>query len=160
MSVTVDSGPAALVELLQRERAGIVASALDAVGHLRFRYESTSTDEIERRLELLYDYILDAVTRRNPGPIVAYANRLARQRFEGGYGLSEVQAAFNTLEEAVWERVVADLEPAGVAEALALVSTIFGVAKDTLACGYVAAATRVGSRSLDLESLATGLGSA
>ena len=47
-----------------------------------------------------------------------------------------------------------------VAAALTLVSSIFGVAKDTLACSYVAAATRTRAPTVNVESLAAGAGSA
>ena len=101
-----------------------------------------------------------AATRRDLGPIVAYAQGLADERYTGGYALAELQAAFNALEVALWETLVDDLPPNQVATALTLVSSIFGVAKDTLACSYVAAATRTRTQALDIESLAAGAGSA
>ena len=104
--------------------------------------------------------MLLAATRRDLGPIVAYAQELAINRYRGGYPLAELQAAFNALEEALWEALVDDLPPDEVAAALTLVSSIFGVAKDTLACSYVAAATRTRAPTLEIESLAAGAGSA
>lgn len=74
--------------------------------------------------------------------------------------MPELLVAFNALEQALWEALADDLAPDEVATALTLVSSIFGVAKDTLACSYVAAATQTRTRTLDVESLAAGVASA
>jgi len=154
-------GPAGLVALLRADRERIVAQALTAVVHIQPRhYGSVGTDETRRRLALVYDRVADAAAYRQLGPIVEDARRLAEERYRGGYALAEVQAAFNALEEALWYRVVESLPPEELAEALTLVSSIFGVAKDTLACAYVAAAARASSPSLDVGSLSAGAGSA
>ena len=38
--------------------------------------------------------------------MVAYAQSVAEAPFEAGYDLSEVQSAFDVLEESVWTRAV------------------------------------------------------
>ena len=86
----------------------------------------------------------------------AYAREIARQRFGEGVGLQEVQTAINILEEAVWRRVVKEVRPDGLAEALGLVSTVLGVCKDTLASSYVGLATRRHAGTLDLTALFRG----
>ena len=134
------------------ERSALTISRLDGS-----HYEWAET---RKRLGRLYDYVLVAATRRELGPIVAYAERLASDRYQGGYPLPELLAAFNALEQALWETLVDELAAEDVATALTLVSSIFGVAKDTLACSYVAAATRTRTRTLDVESLAAGAASA
>jgi hypothetical protein len=92
-------------------------------------YESARPSEVRQRLESLFDHPLATLRSRDLGPIVAYAEQVARERFAGGYDLSEAQTAFNTLEEATWTRVFAGLQPAQFAEALGLVSTILGAAR-------------------------------
>jgi hypothetical protein len=119
-------------------------------------YESARPSEVRQRLESLFDHLLATLRSRDLGPIVAYAEQVARERFAGGYDLSEAQTAFNTLEEATWTRVFAALQPAQVAEALGLVSTILGAAKDALARSYVSLATNTHAPSLDLQALFAG----
>jgi len=69
--------------------------------------------------------------------VITYAGKLADKRFEAGYDLGEVQTAFNALEEASWQRALADLDPSELADALGLVGTLLGAGKDALARRYV-----------------------
>ena len=85
--------------------------------------------------------------------MVAYAQSVAEERFEAGYDLSEVQSAFNVLEESVWTRAVAALEPEQLAQTLGLVSTALGCGKNALARKYVSLPTRTHAPSLDLRAL-------
>ena len=119
-------------------------------------YESADASEVRQRLETLFDYLLEALRGRNLGPIVAYAQQVAQERFSAGYNLSEVQTAFNALEEATWSCVFTELQPQEFAEALGLVSTILGAAKDALAREYVSLATNRQTPSLDLQALFAG----
>ena len=111
--------------------------------------------EVRRRLEALFDHVVDGVADRELTSIVAYAEDVAEERFDG-YDLSEVQVAFNALEEATWTRMIDVLQPAQLAEALGLVSTILGCGKDALARKYVALATQAHAPSLNLRALFTG----
>jgi hypothetical protein len=86
-----------------------------------------------------------------------YAEKVARERFEDGYDVSEVQAAFNVLEQAMWRRVVDATAPAELAEAVGLLSTVLGFGKDTLARTYVSLASRRHVPSLDLSALFAGV---
>ncbi len=144
-------------QFLTHEREAIVDAAEAALARMHHRhYESAGASEVRQRLEALYNHLLDALRSRDLGPIVAHAEQVAQERFNAGYDLSEVQAAFNTLEEATWSRVFAELQPAQFAEALGLVSTILGAAKDALARKYVSLATSTHAPSLDLQALFAG----
>ena len=144
-------------EFLTHEREAILEAAEVGLARMHARhYESAASSEVRQRLETLYDQMLDAVRSRNLGPIVVYAEQVARERFNAGYDLSEVQTAFNALEEATWSRVFAELRPTQFAEALGLVSTILGAAKDALARNYVSLATNTHAPSLDLQALFAG----
>ena len=91
---------------LVHERRTIVREAEGALTRLHERhYESLAVSEVEKRLEVLFDELVDAVSKRDLSSIVAYACTLARERFDAGYDLSEVQAAFNALEAATWTRI-------------------------------------------------------
>ena len=144
-------------EFLRRERVLIVGEAEDALARLQARhYESVGSAEVHRRLDGVYGHLITAVGTRDVGPVVAYAREVAEERFDAGYDLSEVQAAFNMLEAAVWAHVLAELAPEQLAEALGLVSTVFGAAKDALGRAYVSLATKTHAPSLDLRALFAG----
>lgn len=142
---------------LTRERETIVREAEDALARLHERhYEAAGPAESKQRLDLLFDELIDAVSARDVSSVVAYARTVAQERFEAGFDFSEVQAAFNTLESATWRRILADLEGDELAEALGLVSTVFGAAKDALGRQYVSLATRTHAPSLNLRALFAG----
>jgi hypothetical protein len=149
---------AALSDLLERKREAVIDQATLALGYSNRARDEAS--EIGCRLAPLYDHVVCSAASRDLGPVVSYAHQLANEAYRAGESLAELQTAFNALEEALWKDLVEDLPPDQVTDALALVSTVFGVAKDTVACFYVAAASRTRAHSLDLESLAAGAGSA
>jgi hypothetical protein len=144
-------------EFLRQYHSEIVDAAEGALARLGVRhYQSAGEREVRRRLEVLYDHVLDSLARHDLGSMVAYAESVAEERFNGGYDLSEVQAAFNALEESIWTRAVAALEPEQLGETLGLVSTALGCGKDALARKYVSLATRTHAPSLDLRALFSG----
>ena len=146
-----------LAELLAARRAAIVDAADAALerAHLA-HYEAAGGASRRQRLETLFDLIARAVAERNLTPVLHHAERIARDRFDAGYDLLEVQAAFNVLEEALWRTLVAEVPPAGLGEALGLVGTALGAGKDRLAATYVALASRTHTPSLDLRALFAG----
>ncbi len=142
---------------LTREREAIVRAAEDTLAGLHERhYEAAGSATVRERLDALYDQLVDAVGTRDLTAVVAYAKLVARERFDAGYDLSAVQVAFNTLEASTWSRILALLQADELAEALGLVSTVFGAAKDALGREYVSCATRARAPSLDLRSLFAG----
>jgi len=142
---------------LRRERDAIVEAAYASLRRAATRrYGAAGREEIRRRLERLYDEVVQGVSSRNLGPIVAYARGLARERFDAGYDLSEVQTAFNALEEAAWARICLRLPPERLSLPLGLVGTVLGAAKDALAREYVRLATKHHAPSLDLRALFEG----
>lgn len=151
------TSPSPLVDLLQRNEPAILSESFDGMTRCRLiRYEAAGAEEMRRRLARLYALLLDAVSERDLEPVLAYAREIARQRFAEGIDLQEVQSAINVLEEAVWRRIVKEIPPDGLAEALGLVSTVLGVCKDTMASSYVGLATRRHAASLDLKRLFRG----
>lgn len=144
-------------EFLAREREVIVREAEDALSRLHERhYEAAGAPEVQRRLGTLFDHLVGAVTTRDLAPMVTYAQEIAEERFYAGYDLTVMQGAFNALEAATWSRILTDLEPTQLAEALGLVSTVFGAAKDALGRRYVSLATKAHAPSLDLRALFAG----
>jgi len=142
---------------LKAEREAIVEDAASTLAgrHVR-HYETTDPAEVRQRLETLFDHLLTAAESRDLTPIVAYAQQVAGDRFNAGFDLSEVQSAFNVLEEAAWRRVFGECDPGDFAEILGLVATILGAAKDALGRAYVSLATDAHAPSMDLKALFSG----
>ena len=149
--------PSPVVDLLLRHETAILSESVEGLLRCRLaRYEAAGAEETHRRFQRLYALLLDAVRERDLEPVFAYSREIARQRFAEGIDLQEVQSAINILEEAVWRRVVREIPPEGLAEALGLVSTVLGLCKDTLASTYVALATKRHAPSLDMTALFRG----
>jgi hypothetical protein len=149
-----------LTQLLEEYENVIVAEAFQglAYSHLN-HYEAESTAETRARLQTLYRLIRQSVSSRNLELLLAYTRQLAQERFTAGYSLHELQVAFNVLEEAIWRKIVQELPPSRVAEALGLVSTVHGAGKDALATTYVSLATQTKVPSLNLIRLFEGAAS-
>jgi len=145
-----------LLRVLTFRRDAIVGRAAEAIRETRTRYRTAGQPETVQRLDGLYLELLEAVSRRDLGRIVAYSRELAAQRFQSGYDLSDVQVAFNALEEAAWSCLCSELQPDELAAALGVVSTVLGAAKDALAREYVALASHTHVPSLDMRALFTG----
>ena len=146
-----------LSDLLRQRREPILAAASDGLCRARLRsYESVGREESYARLARLFDLVTAAIAERNLTPVRQYAADLAAQRHAAGFDLAQVQAAINALEEAIWSAIVAEIEPAGLAEAFGLASTVLGATKDRLATAYLELATRTRVPALDLGALFAG----
>ena len=93
---------------------------------------------------------------RDLSGIETYSESIANERFTAGFDITEVQTAFNALEREMWRRLAAESPPDELEEAIGLLSTVLGVAKDVLARTYVSLATKRHVRSLDLTALFRG----
>lgn len=123
-------------------------------------YEPLGPEQVRARLSVLFDAVRAAVLTRHLAPVEALGEAIAIERHQGGFTLAEVQTAFNVLEEALWRHIVAEIDPAGLAEALGLVSTALGAGKDRLARRYVSLATCTQAPALDVAALFGGTASA
>ena len=113
-------------------------------------------EEVQRRLEALFDIVFDCLSERRLDRIVRYAEQIAHDRFNAGVGIGEVQTAFNVLEESMWHHIVAGVPNEELAESLGLLTTVLGVGKDALARTYVSLASHEHVSSLDLRALFQG----
>lgn len=134
------------------------AGAVLARAHV-VHYELVGTALTHHRLEDLYAVVLDALRTRDLARVGSYAERLAADRFGEGFGIAEVQDAFNVLEQAIWRRLVDALPASDLPEALTLLSSVMGFGKDELSRTYVALAAQRHSRALDVGALLAGAGS-
>lgn len=142
---------------LRESRPEILAEAVASVKRARLEhYEKGGTDQLLQRLDDLLSLTISAVAERNLAPMVAHANAVAQERFEGGFDLAEVQTTFNVLEEVIWLRILKHMPSGEQAEALGLVGTVLGAGKDALARKYVSLATQTRTPSLNLQALFSG----
>ena len=146
-----------LETLLRESEASILDEAFSDLqrshGH---HYEKAGETFTRERLATLFDLVVTAIENRSLTSLSAYADRIATERFDAGFDISEVQMAFNSLEEAMWRRVVAAEPPGELAEAIGLLSTVLGFGKDTVARKYVSLASQRHVPSLDLKALFAG----
>lgn len=147
-----------IVSLLTQDRAAVLDEAFAALQRSRpMHYEAAGERFTQDRLADLFDRVVAALRDRQLEPIGAYCEDIAARRFDAGFGISEVQTAFNTLEEAMWRRLVAEVPAEELAEAIGMLSTILGFGKDALAREYVSRASHRHVPSLDLSALFSGV---
>jgi hypothetical protein len=146
-----------LDDLLLQQRSDVLDEAFAALKRSSVAHYEHAGDEFTRdRLSELFDLVVTALHDRQLGPVSAYCEGIAERRFSAGFDISEVQAAFNTLEEAMWRRVAEGVPAAELAESIGLLSTILGFGKDALARRYVSLATERRVPTLDLSELFEG----
>lgn len=151
---------AAIATLLDNARTEILDEAYTALDSLNsVHYEKAGEPFTRQKLADLFDLVVAAIRQRELDGIEAYAETVARDRFSAGFDISEVQAAFNSLERTTWHRLVADVPHAELARAVGLLSTVLGAGKDVLARTYVSLATEHHVPSLDLTALFDGAAS-
>jgi len=145
-----------LVQLLEAEGDAIVAEATDSLSHLR-HYAASGEGANRQRISKLFALTRDCVRTKDLLPMLDHAHQVARERYRDGFDLQEVHAAFNVLEEILWQRITAKMAPQDYPEAFGLTSTVLGAGKQALAVEYVTLASQRGTvESLDLRALFQG----
>ena len=146
-----------LLELLQRDGEKIVSEAGEALARSSLTHYAEAGQAIgQERLGRLFELTVQSIGDRNLVPVMDYMATVANDRFHAGYAIREVQIAINVLEESIWNDIVANVPPDELAQALGLVATVLGAAKDALARAYVSLASRKKAPSLDLSALCEG----
>jgi hypothetical protein len=153
-------GGAGLPQFLESIKTTAVGEAYAELqrSHLA-HYEAAGEELTRERLADLFDLVVRAIRDRDLTPVGAFSEQVAHDRFEAGFDIAEVQAAFNTLEETLWRRIVAVEPRADLAEAVGLLSTVLGFGKDALARTYVSLACQRHVPSLDLSAMFAGTNS-
>lgn len=141
--------------LVARRRV-ILATAEQLLAARPSRYVEDGSEAASARLGVLFDRLVDVVATGDPQPLVDHASSVADARFHSGFGLGDVQAAYNALEEAIWMQVFDDDEKRDVL-VLPIVSTALGNAKDVVAREYVTLAARMHAPAVDVTALFRGL---
>jgi len=152
-----DEGNDLMVDLRVAEEE-VLRVATEALGRAHLKHYA-GTVEPYHRLSDLYAVVLECLATRALVPMSRHAEAIADERFRAGFGIAEVQTAFNVLEEAIWHIVIFRLPPGQVVRAAGLVGTVLGVGKDSLARRWVSLATSQHVPSLDLAALFDGAAS-
>ena len=118
-------------ELLRIDEAAILEEACRAVTRLE-HYRRDGEDTTRWRLQVLYRRVVDAVITRDLAPQRRHLAQVARERHHAGFDLAEVHAAFAALQDAIWRRALAGLEPDELAWGFGLVATALAHGRDTL----------------------------
>ena len=141
---------------LASRRDTIVAAAEDQLTADSPRYAGVTQTVLHERLSVLYARLTESLWARDPLPLFEHAREVAAERFHSGYDLSEVQKAYNAVEEAIWSHVFADGRPERLSVILSCVSASIGAAKDELAREYVRLAAGVHAPAVDVSALFRG----
>ena len=143
--------------ILMKAEPGVLDEAYSAL-HRRHvtHYELAGEAFTRQALADLFGLVVTTIRTRDLAAMSTYSDEIAVERFNDGYDISEVQMAFNSLEEAMWRRVVSVEPPDDIAEAIGLLSTVLGYGKDTVARKYLSLASRRHVPSLDLSALFAG----
>jgi hypothetical protein len=146
-----------LPELLELSAAEIIDESRASVSRAGLaHYAALGPEQTRIFLETIYVVIVKSVKTKNITSIVKYSKQLARDRFSAGFGLYEVQTAFNVLEESIWKKVMSDLPPEDASRALGLVSTVMGAGKDALSQTFLELASQRRSPLLSVKELFKG----
>jgi hypothetical protein len=132
------------------------AAALER-SHLK-HYELAGPEGSRQRLSDLFALVVGCLAQRQLVAMTEYAETVAQERFSAGFDISEVQTAFNVLEEAIWTVVIPRIPADELVEATGLIGTVLGAGKDSLARAWVSLATSRHVPSLDLSALFQGTG--
>jgi hypothetical protein len=124
-------------EVLRQDQAAILAEAVAPVALLG-HYRLDGTDQAFRRIEALFDEVAEAVGHLDLDGLVAHAKQVALDRYRAGYDLSEVLAAFGTLEEVMRRRLAARLPASQRTLGLGLVGTALQHGKEAVGQTYAA----------------------
>jgi hypothetical protein len=146
-----------IVRLLTGQRSEVIDEAFTTLERSHeVHYEQSGEEFTRQALSELFDLVVMALRDRQLGPVSTYCEDVAERRFAAGFGITEVQTAFNAVEVVMWRRLVAIVPPQDLAEAVGLLSTVLGFGKDVLARRYVALASQRHVPTLDLSALFAG----
>jgi hypothetical protein len=121
------------IGLLRERLDGILDYATEkmARSHLK-HYEMMGSDQTRERLRTLCNALLESLLKDSRTPMIRYADKIGEERFSAGFGLVEVQTAFNVLEEAIWDRILKDMKPDEYANAVESVNGMLRTGKDAV----------------------------
>ena len=103
--------------------------------HLK-HYETSGSEQLRERLRTLSKVLLESLRKDSDTPMIRFAEKIGDERFSTGFALSEVQTAFNVLEEAIWNQILSDMGAGEYAHAIESVNRVLRTGKDAVARTY------------------------
>jgi len=103
--------------------------------------------DTRRKLLELFRQVVASIEARDPSTVAVYSEKIAVERLQTGFSISEIQAGFNVLEESMWAHVVGALEVDQRTEAVEAISLALRAGRDALARAYVSSAAAGASQS-------------
>jgi len=128
-------------QLLREEESTILEEACRAIAQLE-HYQRDGEEVTRRRMQALYRHVLRVVQTEDLHGMRTHAGRIAPERIEAGFDLSELQTAFSVLEAVIWRRAAVRLGPSDLASGLRLVTGALGEGKDALGRAFVSLSPR------------------
>jgi len=98
---SVDAPVAATLRAAREQIIRAAAVTVGQRGGTHYRRDGAST-----KLRGLFSRLLESVESDDPDMLAAYCDHIAQERARAGFDLGEVQAAFASLEEAVWAHAI------------------------------------------------------
>ena len=146
-----------ILECLHQNQTEIIRTAFDSLLRSNLKHYSTASANANwERIEKLFDLTFSCIKEKSLVELIEYSEKIAAERYNAGYDLHEVHAAYNVLEEAIWGIIINNLDPKDYGQALGLVSTVLGAGKETLALTYISLTGKKRPESLDLSELFKG----
>ncbi len=139
-------------DLLRDDATAILDEAAPGIARLE-HYHRDGDAATRRRVEALYRHVARAVRARDLDDLLAHAARIARERFEAGFDLGEVEAAFEMLEDAISRRALGRLTQDELAWGLGLVGTALAHARRELGRTFVSLVPAARPGTVDLTSV-------
>ncbi len=146
-----------ILECLHQNQTEIIRTAFDSLLRSNLKHYSTASANANwERIEKLFDLTFSCIKEKSLVELIEYSEKIATERYNAGYDLHEVHAAYNVLEEAIWGIIINNLDPKDYGQALGLASTVLGAGKETLALTYISLTGKKRPESLDLSELFKG----
>ncbi len=143
-----------LVARVRTNADQLVHEAATAVEQARLHHYTVLGPDLTRdRIGRLLEATIESLAHASPIRIVQHAEQVAVERFHAGFGIDEIQVAFNTLEGALWRFLVRESPTDQLADDLGQVGAVLGAGKDHLARTYVRLASREHHPCVDVDAL-------
>jgi hypothetical protein len=124
-------------DLLRSDRPAILDEVSPAVAGLE-HYRRDGVEATRHRLGALYDQLVAAVETRDLRELVDHAVRIARERFDEGFELAEVQSAVAQLELAIRRHAFAELPEREASWDVAVIGTALAHGKNAVGSTFAA----------------------
>ena len=126
-----------LRDFLTQNKDLIIAASFDSICKRKLNYYGNNEKEDTlHKLKSLLEVIVRCIENNEKSEIVAYIHAISKERYKNGYILFEIQTVINYIEENIWN-LLQQSSIGHKVEALKLISSYLGVAKQQLASDFI-----------------------